>query len=225
MPQILPTASRNGQVVVVIVAFTLVVVFLCLLTRLIVRWPWRKLMSSNDYLAFAATVREKVGQRRKDVQLIAQVFSICNAIALCAGVQQGLGEQLDMLSEEAALAVRKAFLVGHLFYYLCASCAISSVVEFLFAIKGTVRAPLLVLLRWLTPAWGAAGTTLMAAFIGVTGHNESKSIQPAAFITLVVMGCIIELLTFVAAAMITIPLQISRKKRAQVMMGFSPSLM
>ncbi|KAK3617001.1 hypothetical protein LTR56_024446 [Elasticomyces elasticus] len=101
MPQRLPTASRNGQMVVVIVAFALVVVFLCLLTRLIVRWPWRKLMSSNDYLAFAAT------QWRKDIQLIAQVFSICNAIALCVGVQQGLGEQPDKLSEEAALAVRK----------------------------------------------------------------------------------------------------------------------
>ncbi|KAK3618742.1 hypothetical protein LTR56_024445 [Elasticomyces elasticus] len=64
----------------------------------------------------------------------------------------------------------------------------------------------------------------MATFIGVTGHNSSRFLRPAAFITLVVVGCIIELLTFLAAAMITIPLQISRKKHAQVMMGFSPSL-
>ncbi|KAK3110641.1 hypothetical protein LTR53_014860 [Teratosphaeriaceae sp. CCFEE 6253] len=47
--------------------------------------------------------------------------------------------------------------------------------------------------------------------------------QPAAFITLATIGCIIELVTFVAAAMVTIPLQTSRTKRAHVLAGFSPS--
>ncbi|KAK5681427.1 hypothetical protein LTS10_005957 [Elasticomyces elasticus] len=208
MPQIYPTASRNGQVVVVTVAFTLVVVALCLLTRLIMRWPWKKLMSSNDYLALAATL-----------------FSICNAVALCIAVQHGLGGERSEYTAESAITIRRAVLISHLFFYLGASCAISSVVEFLFAIKGTVRAPLLIVLRYLTPAWGATSTILIAIFIGLTNHSNTTKLKPAAYIVLTVVGCLLETGTFVAAAMITVPLQTSRKKRAQVMLGFSPSVL
>lgn len=52
-----PSTNRNGQAVTVTVAFETTCVVLCLLIRLYMRWPWRKLLALSDYLAVVATVR------------------------------------------------------------------------------------------------------------------------------------------------------------------------
>ena len=54
--------ERRGQTVTVTVAFTLTCAILCLGTRLYMRWPWRKLMGTNDILALSATVRSLDGR-------------------------------------------------------------------------------------------------------------------------------------------------------------------
>ncbi|KAK5673813.1 hypothetical protein LTR17_027855, partial [Elasticomyces elasticus] len=121
--QTLPMTNRNGQVVIVTVTFTLVIAILCLITRLVMRWPWRKMMSRNDYFALGATT-----------------FALRNAAAaLCVAVRNGLGEEAKKPSSAHTSTLRKSVLVAHLFYYLCASFAIASVAKFLFQIKATKR--------------------------------------------------------------------------------------
>ncbi|KAK3110642.1 hypothetical protein LTR53_014861 [Teratosphaeriaceae sp. CCFEE 6253] len=152
--QILPSANRNGQVVVVTVAFTLVIVILCLTTRLVMRWPWKKMMSRNDYFALGATM-----------------FALCNAAALCVAVREGLGDQRENLSGMQTGNIRKSVLVAHLFYYLTAAFAIASVVEFLFQIKGPRRVLPLDVLRVVGPLWGLAGVIMILVYLGTGSSN------------------------------------------------------
>ncbi|KAK5677634.1 hypothetical protein LTR17_027694, partial [Elasticomyces elasticus] len=152
--QTLPTTNRNDQVVIVTVTFTLVIVILCLVTRQVMRWPWRKMMSRNDYFALGATT-----------------FAPRNAAAPCVAVRNGLGEEAENPSSAQTSTLRKSVLVAHLFYYLCASFAIASVAKFLFQITATKPVLPLDVLRVLSPLWGLAGVVMIVVYLGTGSGN------------------------------------------------------
>ncbi|KAK5119173.1 hypothetical protein LTR85_007787 [Meristemomyces frigidus] len=198
----MPDVNRNGQVVTVTVAFELTCIFLCLFTRLYMRWPWRKLLSRNDYMAIIATL-----------------FAVCNAVAVSVAVQTGLGRKSSELTDGHLKKIREAVLVAQLFFHLCAAFASIAVVDFLIQIKGAVRLKLLGTLRVNTCVWGLTGTVVMVVFLAL----RPSVVKAPAFIALGVVGCLISLGTFIVAVMVTLPLQTKRSTKVQVLMGFSPS--
>lgn len=62
--------NRNGQVVIVTVAFELTCIVFCLFARLYMRWPWRKLLARNDWMAIVATVSLSILARRNTLLTI-----------------------------------------------------------------------------------------------------------------------------------------------------------
>lgn len=53
------TDQQQGPLIKIFAALWLSIATIVLATRLLVRWPWRRLFGLDDYAATAATVRQK----------------------------------------------------------------------------------------------------------------------------------------------------------------------
>ncbi|KAK5137654.1 hypothetical protein LTR08_007949 [Meristemomyces frigidus] len=138
---------------------------------------------------------------------------------MVVAVRSGLGRPSSALTQGDISKIRKALLVAQLFFYLCATFASDAVVEFLMQVKGKVRVVLLDGLRIITYIWGLAGIAVMTACLAIS----ASKVKAPAFIVLGIVGGLIALGTFIAAAMVTVPLQMKRSTRIQVILGFSPA--
>ncbi|KAK5687956.1 hypothetical protein LTR17_026617 [Elasticomyces elasticus] len=124
------------------------------------RWPWRKLLSLTDALAVVSTL-----------------LIVGNADATLEMVSQGAGISQQYISLPDAAAVWKTFLVAQLLFYAGTACGFGAVTEFIAQVTGTVRQPLLPLIRGATVAWGIASVATMGTFLGVLASPSMMSVS------------------------------------------------
>ncbi|KAK5140821.1 hypothetical protein LTR32_006474 [Rachicladosporium monterosium] len=153
--------------------------------------------------------------------------SCCNGISLLIVgssivtlemVSHGFGEPQDDLSTLQVDDIWVLFLVAQLLFYAGAACSLWTVVEFMVQLKGTVRVPLLTIIRYASVTWGVAGIVIMATFVGI----QAKSPVRIGFLVLDAFGCALQLAVFVAAVLIIWPLQMTVSRRLTVLTGFTP---
>jgi hypothetical protein len=90
-------------------------------------------------------------------------------------VSHGFGEPQDDLSTLQVDDIWVLFLVAQLLFYAGAACSLCTVVEFMVQLKGTVRVPLLTIVRYATVTWGVAGIVIMATFVGIQAKSPVVS--------------------------------------------------
>ncbi|KAF2766661.1 hypothetical protein EJ03DRAFT_175453 [Teratosphaeria nubilosa] len=205
-PTKLGFAGRKGvssaEKILVTLAFEHTVVVLCLVIRLSMRWPWRKRLARDDIFALAA-----------------KTFAVCNAIALIVGVQHGLGRDASELSNKHISDVRTSILAATLAFVLAATFALLSTVHVLCRIPVKRRDRLVLkILSICTIAWGVAGLIVGGVFLS---RRNTPGNQYSAFFALGVLDVLLQIAAFVAAVVVTLPLQ-SKKQQARVLLSLSP---
>ncbi|KAK6414462.1 hypothetical protein LTR81_011834 [Elasticomyces elasticus] len=133
-------------------------------------------------------------------------------------VSHGAGISQQYISLQDVAAVWRIFLVAQLLFYAGAACGFGAVIEFIAQVTGTVRQPLLPLIRGATVAWGIASVATMGTFLGMHASPSMRVV----ILVLETTGCLLQLANFIVAVAVIWPLQMSISRRISVLTGFSP---
>ncbi|KAM0715749.1 hypothetical protein Q7P37_008263 [Cladosporium fusiforme] len=136
--------KHQGPKVTVTAALCLCYASIILATRLLIRWPWRKLFGLDDA---AAT--------------IASIFALAQWTIIIHAASLGLGTASEMVPEEVALEVKKLIFVSEVFYVFALFWSKLSVCLFFRRLSASTKNPMLADI--LTCACAALG--LISVFI------------------------------------------------------------
>jgi hypothetical protein len=105
VPSNLVNDRDHGALVTVTAALCIVFSLLFCLARLVVRWPWKRLLGRDDAVTGAALVRAINTSNSLFMLTILKFFSVTQSILVMADVQAGFGRTEHYISSQAAVAV------------------------------------------------------------------------------------------------------------------------